>query len=286
LTSTDRNGAVDLSSLSHSIEFVVAAGVDGICVNGATGEYCRWGTKDRKTITETAHSTLNGRGLLLVGIGAVTIDESIELGRHALDHGADKLLLPPPHYFRYSVEDIAEFYRQVAEALDGEILIYNLPVFTNPVETALTAQLVSEIPNVVGMKDSSGSLDALTALRKQGAEVRWMGNDGKIAEALKLGLANGAISGVAGVFPEVVGRLFEAHRNGADLTEADSALQEIVNRINQLPTPWALKVFAASRGLGSSDYASAVSTERRSELADLRDWYESWAEKHSLLTVA
>lgn len=280
------DGVVDLSSLAQNIEFVLATRVDGICVNGATGEYCRWRTKDRKAIAEAAHSTLNGRGLLLVGIGAITIEESIELGRHALDHGADKLLLPPPHYFRYSAEDIAEFYRQAAEALNGPILIYNLPVFTNPVEPEWTARLVAEVPNIVGMKDSSGSLDALTVLRKQGAEIRWMGNDCKIAEALTLGLANGAISGVAGVFPEVVGRLFDAYRNGEDLTEADSALQEIVNRIDQLPTPWALKALAAYRGLGISNNASAVSTERRNEVDDLRKWFERWAEKHSLSSVA
>ncbi len=166
--------------------------MDGICVGGATGEYCCWEYRDRRAITEAANDARIRRGLLLVGIGAATIDESIALGRHALDHGADRLLLPPPHYFRYSPEDIDAFYREVAGQLDGSILIYNLPLFTNPVGTESTALLVGEVDNIAGMKDSSGSLEALTALEKQNAEVRWMGNDKIIAEALSLGVANGA----------------------------------------------------------------------------------------------
>ncbi len=99
-------------------------------------------------------------------------------------------------------------------------------------------------------------------------------------------LRTAPISGVAGVFPEIVGGLFDAHRAGDDLTEADRALQEIIERIESLPTPWALKVFAQFRGLGASGYASAVSRKRRNELDALRAWFDDWSDKHSLPLVA
>ncbi|MDA0204746.1 MAG: dihydrodipicolinate synthase family protein [Acidobacteria bacterium] len=281
LTPVTRSGSLDAEALRKNVEFVLAAGVEGICVNGATGEYPRWGRDVREAAAETARDALDGRGRLIVGIGAVSLAESIALGQHALDHGADLLLLPPPHYFRYEPEDIGAFYHAAAHSLDGEILIYNLPVFTNPVEAGWTARLVAEVPNITGAKDSSGSLASLTALERVGAPVRWMGHDSEITRALSLGVANGAISGVAGVFPETLRLLLDAHRDGSDPAEADAALQEIVKQISVLPTPWALKQLAECRGLcATTDYASAVSRQRRKQLDDLKRWFEDWAERH------
>ncbi len=265
---------------------MIGAGIDGVCVNGVTGEYPRFTSLERQAVTENASALLKGRGRLIVGIGASTLDESVALGRHALDHGADALLLPPPHFFLYEPQDVASFYYEAASRLDGSILIYNIPAFTNPVAPEWIARLVAAAPNIVGAKDSSGSLESLAALRKQRAEVRWMGNDSKISAALSSGAANGLISGIAGVFPEVVGALVSAHRDGKEHAAAGAVLLEIIVRIETLPVPWGLKLLAQCRGLGEARFALPVSNGRRQELAALEEWFERWSADRCLLSVA
>lgn len=276
----------DLDALGRNIEFVLAAGADGVCVNGATGEYPRFSSAERRRIVESAQAFLRGRGRLIAGIGAATLDESVALGRHALDSGADALLLPPPHFFRYEPQDTASFYRQASARLDGPILIYNIPAFTSPVEPEWIARLTAAEPNIAGVKDSSGSLAALAALKEQRAEVRWVGSDEKISAALSSGAANGLISGVAGVFPDVVGELVNAHRAGSGFAAADAALLEIVRRIEKLPAPWGLKLLAQRRGLGEAHFAVPVSSGRRQELAALQEWFERWSAERCLPSVA
>lgn len=277
---------LDLDALGRNIEFVLAAGADGVCVNGATGEYPRFSSAERRRIVESAQAFLRGRGRLIAGIGAAALDESVALGRHALDNGADALLLPPPHFFRYEPQDIASFYRQASARLDGSILIYNIPAFTSPVEPEWIARLTAAEANIAGAKDSSGSLAALAALKEQRAEVRWVGSDAKISAALSSGAANGLISGIAGVFPEVVGELVNAHRDGSGSAAADAALLEIVRRIEKLPAPWGLKLLAQRRGLGEAHFALPVSSGRRRELAALQEWFERWSAERRLPSVA
>lgn len=275
LTPTAAGRELDLDALGRNIEFVLDAGADGVCVNGATGEYPLFPSAQRRAVVESAAAFLQGRGRLIAGIGAASLNESAALGRHALDSGADALLLPPPYFFRYEPQDFASFYREAAARLDGPIVIYNIPVFASPVEPEWIARLTAEEPNIVGVKDSSGSLASLTALRRQGAEVRWIGKDERISEALSSGAANGLISGIAGVFPEVVGAVAGAHGAGADHADADAVLQEIARRIESLPAPWGLKLLAQCRGLGEAHFALPVSTGRRQELDALKEWFEA-----------
>ncbi len=286
LTPTAAGGTLDLDALSRNIEFVIDAGVDGVCVNGATGEYPRFTSLERRAVAENAGAVLQGRGRLVVGIGAPTLDESVALGRHALDRGADALLLPPPHFFLYEPQDVASFYYEAASRLDGSILIYNLPAFTSPVTPECIARLAAAAPNIIGAKDSSGSLESLAALEKQQAEVRWIGYDSKISEALSSGVANGLISGIAGVFPEIVGALVSAHRAGNDPAAAGAVLLEIIERIETLPVPWGLKLLAQRRGLGEAHFALPVSNGRRQELTVLQEWFERWSAGRRLLPVA
>lgn len=286
LTPTDSSGKFNPEALSRNIEFVIGAGIDGICVNGVTGEYPCFNSSERRAVAENARAFAKGRCRLIVGIGATTLDESVALGRHALDQGADALLLSPPHFFRYEPQDVACFYNEAASRLDGSILIYNIPVFTNPVESRWIARLVAETPNIIGVKDSSGSIESLIELRKQQAQARWIGNDSKISEALSSGAANGLISGVAGVFPEVVGALVSAHRTGEEHASAELVLLEIIKQIEIFPTPWGLKLLAQCRGLGDAHFATPVSNSRRQALTVLEEWFERWSCDHRLLSVA
>ena len=80
------------------------------------------------------------------------------------EEGADALLLPPPHFFRYSQDDLEVFYLDAAERIAGPILIYNLPWFTEAVDTPLALRLLEQSPYLVGIKDSGPSLDTLEAL--------------------------------------------------------------------------------------------------------------------------
>src|SRR5690606_591959 len=105
-----------------------------------------------------------GKAKLIACVGAVRLDESAELAAHAAQAGADAVLLPPPHFYRYEQLDLEDFYRAAAARIPGPILIYNLAAFTSPFEAEVIVRLTESVPNINGVKDSIGRLDGLEML--------------------------------------------------------------------------------------------------------------------------
>ena len=282
LTPLTAQGQLDETALEANIDFVLSRGAGGVCVNGATGEYPCLEASTRNRVIALARRCTSSQAVLLSGIGAATAAESVRLGLCALDRGADALLLPPPHFFRYSQEDFASFYLDTARRIAGPILIYNLPWFTGEVSTELALRLLDSSPHLVGIKDSGPTLATLEALTARGnhSPRRFLGNDANLAAALAGGLCDGVISGVAGVLPELIAAVWN-NRNPAPPNASAppaAALDQFIAHITQLPVPWGLKAVAAARGLGEARFPLPLSESRQRELRDLEEWFGPWWE--------
>ncbi|RMH56922.1 MAG: dihydrodipicolinate synthase family protein [Bacteroidetes bacterium] len=283
LTPVDARGRAYPASLPALIDFVLERGVRGICVGGGTSEYPRFSVDERKRLLTTAAEHLNGVVPLIAAIGAATLREVIALGRHALTLGCDALLLPPPHFYRYAQEDLEAFYRAAAEALPGSILLYDLAGFTgNPIELDTRLRLMTEVDNIVGVKDSSGRRAYLRPL----AEARGAlpspitllaGSDGLFREALEHGW-DGCISGIATCFPELLVAIDDACRAGdeAVLARAQASLEGLIERIEALPFPWLLREASALRGLPVGPLGWPLSPGRLQQIEALRAEMPAW----------
>ena len=128
VTPTGDDARLDLDAFDRVLDFLLAAGVSGICLGGATGEYPHFETAERKTLIQRASSRLDGKSPFVVGVGGPSIHHVLELGRVAMDAGSLALLLPMPMFFRYEQEDLDAFVRQVARGLDAPWLLLQPPL--------------------------------------------------------------------------------------------------------------------------------------------------------------
>jgi 4-hydroxy-tetrahydrodipicolinate synthase len=212
-------------------------------------------------------------GEVLCSIGSAGLAGCLALGRIAIERGARALLLPMPHFFPYSQDDLRAFCTMVAKQLGTPMLLYNLPRFTTPLEPDTVRYLIHDVPNIVGIKDSSGSLAILGGL--DSGTCRIIGDDGVLVPALDAGVCDGVVSGVAGVLPELITLLFE-RRNSAEYPHAAQLLSELISHLSPFPVPWGLKLIAELRGITPSWFSQPLSALRSAQADDLRGWFPGW----------
>ncbi len=283
ITPVDERGRPDAEGLMRLLDFVLERGVDGVCLGGGTAEYPHFSLEQRKAIIETGARNLGGRVPFVAAIGAPTVRGVLELGRHALEHGSCRLLLPMPYFFHYEQQDLAEYVREVAQTLDAPCLLYNLAAFTNPLDPDTTLELLRTEPNIVGLKDSSGDRAALgrLAAERDESDTLLCGSDGVLLDALEAGW-DGGISGIASCAPEVLTAVYRHHCAG----EKDEArrcmglLDELVALVGRLPFPWSIRVACDVRGLYNGPLPWPLSPDREVEVGRLREDYAQWFDKN------
>ncbi|HEY4379488.1 MAG TPA: dihydrodipicolinate synthase family protein [Acidobacteriaceae bacterium] len=277
LTPRTETGEIDETAFRGLLEFLLGNGITGFAINGATGEFCLTSEEELHRLLGIASETLAGKANVLVGIGSPSAPPSIRLGRVATKFGAAGLLLPMPYFFPYSQEDLKVFCRTVVANVEAPVLLYNLPQFTSGLEPQTSLQLIQECDGIIGIKDSSGSLDTLRLLTETGTKAqRIVGNDDVLVPALEQGLLDAVVSGVACVLPELIGRLYELGSSNSDSSEfriLSSALASFTQQLQPFPTPWGLKIVAEARGVLRATYPIPLSHERESAKAAMLNWF-------------
>jgi len=273
----DTRGRLDELALARSIDFLVARGIQSFVFNGATGEYASATAAEVKRSLDLAKSVLPSDAEILCGVGAATLRETLALGALAVEADVAGLLLPAPYFFKYSQEDLSAFVGKVAAEVHLPILLYNLPQCTTGFQSATSVDLIRNCDGVVGIKDSSGSLETVRRLTVEAIPAsRIIGNDGVLAEALTEGICDGVISGVACVVPELILPLFANPPVSAAFQQTAERLQQFIAKINVLPSPWGLKAVAEARGISAATYALPLSKNRESQIRKTQEWFNSW----------
>ncbi|MEI3412873.1 MAG: dihydrodipicolinate synthase family protein [Blautia sp.] len=158
----------------------------------------------------------------------MTTKDTVELSIRAQQAGADILSVITPYFAAVSQSELYHHYKEVAEAVDLPIILYNIPMRTGCNIEPETVAALADIPNIVGVKDSSGKWENLAAyieLTREKEFVVLSGNDGLIFRALKAG-AVGAIAGCANVYPKNMVAIYENYIKG-DLEAAQKAQDAI-----------------------------------------------------------
>ena len=157
-----KNGQVDETSLRDLIEFQIANGTTGIVPCGTTGESPTLSFEEHERVVEITVEQVNRRVPVIAGSGSNSTLEAIKLTRHAKNAGADGALLISPYYNKPTQEGLYRHYEKVAKEVDIPIIVYNIPGRTAVNIEADTMARLSKIPNIVGVKEASGSMKQIT----------------------------------------------------------------------------------------------------------------------------
>ena len=276
-------GRIDLGTFERIVAFLVEAGVSGICIAGATGEYPHFETSDRNALIRRAAGRLPDDRVLLVGIGAPSMRHAIALGETAIDVGSRALLLPMPMFFRYEQQDLEAYCAHVSGELRAPCLLYNLPDFTNGLASDTVVNLLRGEEFIVGIKDSSGKQENLAAFASERPGDAWnllVGDDRMLARGLAAGW-DGGISGVAGFCPELLLRLYQnaVAGQGEEVARLQGLLDELISKIAVFPTPWGIRIGLAARGLPTGPLPLPLTPRRRQQIEAFNNWFPGWLER-------
>ena len=215
-----RNGKVDEKAFVALVERQIAAGTHALVPCGTTGEASTMSHEEDRRVVELCVKTAAGRVPVIAGAGSNSTEEAISLLQHAKSVGAHAALIVNPYYNRPTQDGVYAHYKTLTEAVQLPIFLYNVPGRTgSDMSVELVARL-SQLPNVIGLKDASADLSRVarhSSLCKQGF-IQISGEDPS-AVAFNAQGGVGCISVTANVAPEQCAKMQEATLRG-DYAEA------------------------------------------------------------------
>lgn len=227
-------GDADVVGMRANLREWLEHPVRGVVIGGSTGEAVLLDPTERLTLLEGARDVVPPDRLMVAGTGAESTRATVRLCRMAAEAGADAVLVQPPAFYKGAMTSavLSRHYRSVADDSPLPVIVYQVPLRMNTLDlpTGLVAEL-SAHENVVGIKDSRGSLDLVAELVKacrSGFQVL-VGNGAKLYASLEVG-AVGGVLGVANLDPERSTAIVEAFTAGRS-AEAGS-LQEVVGPVH------------------------------------------------------
>jgi 4-hydroxy-tetrahydrodipicolinate synthase len=276
LTPRRPDDTVDEAPLVRLIEFLLERGVSGFALNGATGEFCLTTSEHLRTLFSIVHKTARDAAIIC-GIGAAGLARTLELAEIAAGEGSQAVLLSMPYFFPYQQDDLEEFVQTVAARIKLPVMLYNLPEFTSALAPETSCHLIRTTPNVIGIKDSGQSLATLRQLTvRQIPACRIVGNDGLLAGALREGVCDGVVSGVACVLPELIRDLFHEELGSEHFEQLCVLLDTFRQQIARFPVPWGLKWIAEARGILNAAFSQPLASGRRQQSEAMIEWYRHW----------
>lgn len=234
ITPFTKKGKLDKDSLKTCVQFWLRSGISGLVSCGSNGEAPYLSREERKAVIETVVNEVNGRVTVIAGTGSISTQETIAYTKDAEDIGVNAALVVTPFYFKLSNREILEHYRTLANSINIPIILYNVQKFTNySLEPNIIFQLVSEFDNIIGVKDSSGNIGAITeTIRLVGNKISMLAGTAEVALPTLMMGGTGAIIAVANVFPKMCNALYESFKK--EKLEEASKLQKQIAYINEI----------------------------------------------------
>ena len=210
-----RNGEVDVEALESLVELQINQGIHGLVPCGTTGETPAMSEAEDRLVIETAVRVSNGRVPVVAGSGSNSTEMAIKYTRMAQEAGADGSLQVSPYYNKPTQEGLYRHFAAIAESTDLPIVLYNIPGRTAVTIEADTIARLAEIPNIVGVKESTLSMNVVSDIRSLGGEGFDIlsGDDPMTLPILSLG-GRGVISVTSNIAPGAVSDMVDAILSG------------------------------------------------------------------------
>jgi 4-hydroxy-tetrahydrodipicolinate synthase len=210
-----RNGEVDVEALEGMVEFQIQHGVSGLVPCGTTGETPAMSEAEDRVVVETVVRVANGRVPIVAGTGSNSTDMAIKYTKMAQEVGADGSLQVAPYYNKPTQEGLFRHFAAIAESTDLPLVLYNIPGRTGVTISAETMARLAEIPNVVGVKDSTLSMNMVAdVISLCGEDFAVLSGDDPMTLPLVALGGRGVISVASNVAPGAVSDMVRALLEG------------------------------------------------------------------------
>lgn len=247
VTPMHSDGSLDYAGLERLIEFHVENHTDAIVAVGTTGESATLSEKEHCQVLRFVVDKVRSRVPVVAGTGANSTDEAISLTRCAMEAGADACLLVTPYYNKPTQEGLYRHYKAVAEAVPIPQILYNVPGRTACDMLPATVARLADVPNVVGIKEASGSVARVKEILERCGERLsvYSGDDAIAVDVVEAG-GKGVISVTANVAPARMHQVFAAalQNDFATARELNRPLEALHQALflesNPIPVKWAL----------------------------------------------
>jgi 4-hydroxy-2-oxoglutarate aldolase len=270
-TPFDADGSVSLSDLKHNILLYNKTDLAGYVALGSTGESVLLTHAEMEGVLITVKENAAKEKKLIAGCGAESTAATIERVKRAAEIGYHVALVKTPYYYKpfYKAEAQIAHFRRVADASPIPVMLYSVPIFTGVALDPTDVATLSEHPNIIGIKDSSGNIPALAemiAITPPGFQIL-VGSAATVYPSLTIG-ARGAILALACALPEKCAALYQLYRHGQ--MELAREMQNVLVR--------ASKTFMSEMGIAGikfvMDQRGYRGGDPRLPLLPLEEWHK------------
>ena len=208
------NGELDEDKIRELVNYHIENGTAGIVPCGTTGEAPTLTFTEHEKVIKIVVEEVRGRIQVIAGAGSNNTDRAVELTKYAKRLGADAALSTCPYYNKPSQRGLYEHYKKIAEEAGFPVMLYNVPGRTGVNIEAETVARLSEIPEIVAIKEATGSLEQMIRIQDLcGDRIEILsGEDHLILPMLSIG-AKGVVSVVANIMPQEMGSLISSFLN-------------------------------------------------------------------------
>lgn len=253
ITPIDAQERVNEQKLRNQVDFVIEGGVSGVLAFGSNGEFYMSEEEEQKQVLEIILDQARKRVPVFMGIGAISTRKCIRIAQMAREVGADAISVLQPMFLKPTEEELFTHFKAIAESVpDKPVLLYNNPGRTGYTMSGnLVERLAHELPNIVGMKDSSGDMTQTMEFIRRNRDVDFKvfgGKDTLIYSCLSVG-AVGSVCTTANFVPKLICSIYDTYAAG---NQAESlALQYKLN-------PMRLAMDKSSFPVATKDYCNLL----------------------------
>lgn len=254
ITPFTKDNRVDVDALVSLTNMLIEQGVNCLYPCGTTGEMLRLSEDERKIVAETVVTTAAERATVFIHVGAMTINETISLAKHAKEIKAHGIGVVTPQFFGATDKELINYFLTIANSvpLDFPVYLYNIPQCAANNITPEVAKLVSDqCPNVIGIKYSFADLNTTLSYISIKENFSVLHGYDKMFHGLLQAGCDGTVSGCACIFPEPFVKMYKAYISG-DEKNARYWQQSCVEFSNTLKSGSNMAIFKSAlnmRGL-------------------------------------
>ena len=245
VTPMNPDGSIDIGNFKSLLDFHIDNKTDGVVVLGTTGECPTIDFNEHTYLIKEAVSHISGRIPVIAGTGANSTKEAVFLTKSAKEAGADACLLVTPYYNKPNQKGLFEHYKTINDAVDIPQILYNVPSRTSCDLENETIISLSQLSNIIGIKDATGQLDRINFLKEKVKNnfIFISGDDLSFLEYIERG-GCGVISVTANVKPDLMRNICNSALNG-DIEKSRSINRKLSNLhkamfvdSNPIPVKW------------------------------------------------
>jgi N-acetylneuraminate lyase len=284
ITPFDEKGGVDEKRLKNLVKFLISKGIDGLYVCGGTGEGLLMDIDERKKVAEIVKDEAQNKIKLIVHVGgALNTKNSIELAKHSEKIKVDAISSIPPIYYKFSFNEIFNYYYQLANLTNLPFFIYYIPATTGIFLTNEEILKFGEIKNIVGLKYTYTDFYLLQdlLLKMKGKWIAFSGPDELFLPALNMGVV-GCIGSTQNVLPEIFVEIYKNFKEG-NIKKAIELQKRITIAVSLLKkyggiTSWkiALKFRGIDAGYAREPFLKDLDKDRKERFK--KDWKKNFPE--------